>query len=369
MTYLQKLELGCLSITKGGDTMKFLESFMEALQSENPRKELKKMIDDGRMAEHIPEFLECVGNDQQNPHHHLTIDEHIYKVIEGCPKDDLIARMAGFFHDIGKPKAKKWIEEKNKCTYYGHDIYSASMTEDVLTRLGFTDSHRVSALVLNHMKIHQATRFSGAFNHIYILDRESMLALMKADIDAHAVPYYTNYNRINAIYQDHLVGYYRLCSDALEEAIISNQSKKVAYMMVGVPRSGKTTIRNVIVDTLPSINVLSADDIRLALNVKFDPKIEPVVWNKHNMLLSDNIKKSKSMIIDNTHISKKARQATIKILKDNGYKVIAVELHPSYSELMRRAEESSFPKEVIMNMLSRYQSPEYEEGFDNIYRL
>lgn len=350
--------------------MKFLESFMEALQSENPRKELKKMIDDGRMAEYIPEFLECVGNDQQNPHHHLTIDEHTYKVIEGCPKDDLIARMAGFFHDIGKPKAKKWIEEKGKCTYYGHDIYSASMTEDILTRLGFTDSHRVSALVLNHMKIHQATWFSGAFNHIHISDRGSMLALMKADIDAHAVPYYANYNRINAMYQDHLVGYYSLCSDALEEAVIGNQNEKVAYMMVGVPRSGKTTIRNVITKTLPSIAVLSADEIRLSVfNIKFDPKTEPSVWNKHSMLLSKNIKESKSMIIDNTHISKKARKDTIKTLKDNGYKVIAIEVYSSYSELMRRAEESCFPKEVIMNMLSRYQSPEYEEGFDNIYRL
>lgn len=349
--------------------MEFLESFIEALQSENPRKELKKMIDDGRMEQYIPEFMPCIGNDQQNPHHHLTIDEHIYKVIEGCPKDDLIARMAGFFHDIGKPKAKKWIEEKNKCVYYNHDIYSASMAEDILTRLGFSNSHRVSALVLNHMKIHKATWFTGAFEHIHISDREGMLALMKADIEAHAVPDYTNYNRINAMYQDHLVGYYHLCSDALEEAIVSNQNEKVAYMMIGVPRSGKTTIRNVISKALPSVRVLSADDIRLTFNVKFDPKIETEVWNKHSMLLLDNIKESKSMIIDNTHISKKTRTPTIKTLKDNGYKVIAVEIHSSYSEIMRRAEESAFPKEVIMNMLSRYQSPEYEEGFDNIYRL
>lgn len=75
------------------------------------------------------------------------------------------------------------------------------------------------------------------------------------------------------------------------------------------------------------------------------------------------------MIIDNTHISKRTRKDTIEILKDNGYKVIAIEIYANYSELMRRAEESSFPKEVIMNMLNRYQSPEYEEGFDNIYRL
>lgn len=341
-----------------------------ALMTTNPTENLKKLVANGMMEEYIPEFMACVGNDQQNPHHHLTIDEHIYKVVEMCQRDE-ITRLSAFFHDIGKPVAKRWVEEKGRCVFYGHDKDSASIAEDVMTRLGYdvSSTHRVSSMVLNHMKIHDSVGME-IFREIHVCDYERMLSLMYADISAHKEPRFEKYYNVKRIIDDSEFYCGGNLSEEFDFRIQSAIKNKVAFILMGVPRSGKTTVRNRIKELVEDVHVSSADDIRIRdFNVRFDSSVEDKVWNTHTRELNMAIRNEEQIIIDNTNCTRKSRVDYIKKLRNAGYKVVGMEVKVSYYELMERAKKTSFPKKVIMNMLHSYQNAMYSEGFDNIYKI
>ena len=91
-----------------------------------------------------PEFVRCIGYDQNNPHHYLPLDLHMRAVmdnVEAMPgaTDKLI--VAALLHDIGKPDAAFFDEKKGATRFFGHAKRSAEIAFQLLTAEGFTKEY------------------------------------------------------------------------------------------------------------------------------------------------------------------------------------------------------------------------------------
>lgn len=102
----------------------------------------------------IPELEEGVGV-AQNKAHSFDVFEHILRTLEhGAKKEfSLETRLAALFHDIGKPRTRRWSDEKKDWTFYGHDVVGAKMTAQIMARLAFPSKmiETVTKLVRWHM--------------------------------------------------------------------------------------------------------------------------------------------------------------------------------------------------------------------------
>lgn len=124
------------------------------LMSKQPLLGLKLMVELGVMEQVIHETLEGVGI-QQNGDHIYDVWEHTLRVVQHAADRDwpLHVRLAALFHDIGKPRTRRWSEEKGDWTFYGHEIVGAKMTKIIMERLKFPTklTETVEKLVKNHM--------------------------------------------------------------------------------------------------------------------------------------------------------------------------------------------------------------------------
>lgn len=86
----------------------------------------------------IPEIEVMFNFDQNNPHHNKTLWKHTLSSMLHID-NDLLLRLTMFFHDIGKPLAQKYDEEKDLCHYNGHNVYSCAIAENVMKRLRYSN--------------------------------------------------------------------------------------------------------------------------------------------------------------------------------------------------------------------------------------
>lgn len=127
-----------------------------------PRKALRIARDTGVLAALLPEFEPAIGFDQETPHHDLTVDEHIFHVVQLTSDDGrpLRVRLAALFHDLGKP-ATAWrgadgalhFHAKPGVAEQDHPEISADLAGQALRRLRYpTDLRsRVVKIVRFHM--------------------------------------------------------------------------------------------------------------------------------------------------------------------------------------------------------------------------
>jgi len=100
----------------------------------------------------MPELQEGYGV-SQNKHHKYTVWEHNLLSLAYAAKQkwSFEVRMAALLHDIAKPRIKRG-EGKN-ATFYGHEIVSAKMAQQILSRLKFPnkDIEKITKLIRYHM--------------------------------------------------------------------------------------------------------------------------------------------------------------------------------------------------------------------------
>lgn len=98
----------------------------------------------------IPELAPCIGYDQNNPHHIHDLLTHTAKAVDACP-DDRIVRLAGLFHDLGKPSTVT-VGSDGVSHYIGHARVSTEMADAIMHRLryGTADIRAVTELVRYH---------------------------------------------------------------------------------------------------------------------------------------------------------------------------------------------------------------------------
>ena len=130
-------------------------------------------------------------------------------------------------------------------------------------------------------------------------------------------------------------------------------------ILCGIARSGKSTyIQNNIDDNTV---VISRDSLREMLFLdKNNMKNEELVTSCFEKVLQEALKTGKDIVIDNTNLLSKYIAQFIDKAKHYNYEVKLVRFWVSPKILLKRAEESSFPKEVILRMLANNHLLDFE---------
>ena len=91
---------------------------------------------------------------QNNPWHIWDVFGHTIHAVEYCDSDELVVRLAVFFHDFGKPHSYQDGEDGIR-HFKGHGKVSADMTDSIMKRLRFDNETRNNVVELVYY--HDAT--------------------------------------------------------------------------------------------------------------------------------------------------------------------------------------------------------------------
>lgn len=125
------------------------------IMSKKPSKYLKFLQKTGLLKHIAPELQKCVKVGQDKKYHKYDVFTHLIYTVDNSDFD-LVIRLAGLLHDIGKPVVKQTMVDSNKkvrVTFYNHEIVSAKLATVFLKRLKYNNliSKKVIALVRLHM--------------------------------------------------------------------------------------------------------------------------------------------------------------------------------------------------------------------------
>ncbi|TSC74235.1 MAG: tRNA nucleotidyltransferase [Parcubacteria group bacterium Gr01-1014_44] len=103
----------------------------------------------------LPEVAKLEGVEEIYGHQHKDNLTHTFKVVDNVAEfsDKTLLRLAGLFHDIGKPNTKKFIP-KIGWTFYQHEHVGKKMLYQISRRLRFSksDTDYLAKLVRWHMQ-------------------------------------------------------------------------------------------------------------------------------------------------------------------------------------------------------------------------
>ncbi len=130
------------------------DEFNKLLLSDIPMSGVFMLQKYGLLEYIVPELEEGLKT-EQNQAHSYTVYEHLLRSLQ-CAADkgySLELRLSALFHDIGKPKSRRYSDEKRDYTFYGHEVIGAKMTEVILKRLKYPTIvlEKVVKLVRWHM--------------------------------------------------------------------------------------------------------------------------------------------------------------------------------------------------------------------------
>ncbi len=114
------------------------DEFNKILISDNPMIGVVMCQKLGLLKYIVPELEEGLHT-KQNQAHSFGVFEHLLRSLQ-CAADKKYpfeVRIAALFHDIGKPKSRRFSEEKNDYTFYGHEVIGAEMTKVIMERLNY----------------------------------------------------------------------------------------------------------------------------------------------------------------------------------------------------------------------------------------
>ena len=134
------------------------DEFEKIIMSPNPMIGIVLLNKFGLLKHFIPELEEGIGCEQKGEHIY-DVWEHLLHALEhaGNKAWPLHIRLAALFHDIGKPRTRRWDGSKaggkGKYTFFGHEVVGARMTEKIMDRLKFPKKVKdiVVTLVRYHM--------------------------------------------------------------------------------------------------------------------------------------------------------------------------------------------------------------------------
>jgi poly(A) polymerase/tRNA nucleotidyltransferase (CCA-adding enzyme) len=144
-----------IDISKGG----VRKEFLKMIDDKNAMQAMEELREYGLMKYIIPELLEGVGVGQ-NGHHAYTVWEHNLRSLDYAVSQNYSeeVRLAALFHDIGKPRTKRWNDETKDWTFYGHNAVGKKMAINILRRLKFSAQSidKVAKLIYYHMFIYNS---------------------------------------------------------------------------------------------------------------------------------------------------------------------------------------------------------------------
>jgi tRNA nucleotidyltransferase (CCA-adding enzyme) len=146
------------SLIKNISFERIRDEFVKIIMSDNPVAGIALLSKLSLLKYIIPELEEGIGCEQKGEHIY-DVWEHLLHALghAGNKGWSLEIRLAALFHDIGKPKTRRWdgtkAGGKGKYTFYGHEVVGARMTKQILERLKFPQktTDLVLKLVRGHM--------------------------------------------------------------------------------------------------------------------------------------------------------------------------------------------------------------------------
>ena len=152
-----------------------------------------------------------------------------------------------------------------------------------------------------------------------------------------------------------------------------------AYILVGVPGSGKSTwISKAPVDW--NNTVVASTDTYVEQQAKKQGKtysevfadVMPAAVYHMASTVMDAVNKQQDIIWDQTSTTRLTRAKKVRMLPDTYEKIAVVFPTPSPAELERRLSTRSgknIPKDVLQGMINGWQEPSEDEGFDKIVHV
>lgn len=114
------------------------DEFVRILQSAQPMKALILSHSLGILKYIAPELEDGIGVAQNQAHSFDVFEHNVRSMQHAADKDwNFIVRLSALFHDVGKPKSRRWSDEKRDWTFHGHDVVGARMTKKILETLKF----------------------------------------------------------------------------------------------------------------------------------------------------------------------------------------------------------------------------------------
>jgi poly(A) polymerase/tRNA nucleotidyltransferase (CCA-adding enzyme) len=127
----------------------------KVLLSKTPSTYLKMMRRFGVLKYVAPELDDCVGVGQDTKYHKYDVFTHcIYTCDNSEP--NLVLRLAGLLHDIGKPGTRK--EVGGRVTFHKHEMLSVKLAKQLLNRLRYDSKTKAEVLNLIRMHMYHYTR-------------------------------------------------------------------------------------------------------------------------------------------------------------------------------------------------------------------
>jgi poly(A) polymerase/tRNA nucleotidyltransferase (CCA-adding enzyme) len=130
------------------------DELIRTLQTKNPMQALVLAQKLGLLKYIAPELEEGIGVEQNQAHSYDVFEHNLRSLQHAADKDwPFAVRLAALFHDVGKPAARRWGDEKKDWTFHGHEVIGAKMTKKILERLRFPKETiaEVGTLVRWHM--------------------------------------------------------------------------------------------------------------------------------------------------------------------------------------------------------------------------
>jgi predicted kinase len=144
--------------------------------------------------------------------------------------------------------------------------------------------------------------------------------------------------------------------------------KEIA-MMVGLPRSGKSTISKELKESNPGSIILCNDLIRLQLyGQRFYRGGEAFVWACHDLMFKLLLEQGVDIVLDETNVMAVRRAEYIKLAKQYGYRITCVWVKTDIDVCKERAVATMQDDlvSVVDQMAGKFNEPKKEEGFDDI---
>ena len=130
------------------------DEFSKILMSDFPLRGIILLSETGLLQYIVPELEKGKGV-MQNQAHKYDVWEHNLRTLQHSAdkKWPLFIRLSALFHDVSKPETKRFSQEKNVITFYGHDVVGGRVTREILTRLKYPKEiiEDVTLLVRWHM--------------------------------------------------------------------------------------------------------------------------------------------------------------------------------------------------------------------------
>ncbi len=130
------------------------DEFVKMLMSKNPAPAFMYM-EKVEILPYLSKHLQEAVGVKQNGSHEYVVYEHLVRSMQHAADKNmsLELRLAALLHDIGKPPTRRWSEENNDYTFYGHEVVGAKITKNILNDLKFSHEtvEKVVKLVRWHM--------------------------------------------------------------------------------------------------------------------------------------------------------------------------------------------------------------------------